>query len=384
MIVLLKKQYTRVEMKVFKPLLLASLMVLISTSINAKTLETFLSDDEYTIGVVVENLAFPKSIEVMPDGNILIAQRDGELVLINKSKEQKRFSITFPELYTKGQGGWLDVMPTNNFDVTSRLLLSYSKGVDDNNKLVVLSGLYSPENGITDLKPVFEVNKAKDTPVHYGAKLLSLGNDTYLVTSGDGFDYREDAQRMTSHMGKVLGFTINGSPLDNPPFPEHPFIFSLGHRNPQGLVKTEKGVIYLNEHGPDGGDEINRVSRGKNYGWPVVTLGVDYSGALISPFNTYTGMEDPLLNWTPSIAPSSMAVYQGNAFPQLNEKFIVTALKAQRAFVISNDGIKMSEQLLLDKVKTRLRDVAIDLNGDILLLTDGEQAKLIRISPTKM
>ena len=122
--------------KPFKPLLLASLMVLISTSINAKTLETFLSGDEYTIGVVVENLAFPKSIEVMPDGNILIAQRDGELVLINKSKEQKRFSITFPELYTKGQGGWLDVIPTNNFDVTSRLLLSYSKGVDDNNKLV--------------------------------------------------------------------------------------------------------------------------------------------------------------------------------------------------------------------------------------------------------
>ena len=391
MLVLLMKLIARVKMKITNALVAASTLLTVCMTTDTKaqealSTEALLADKEYSTSVVIDGLSFPKSIEVLPDGSILITQRDGQLVSINQSNEESRVKVNLPDLYTKGQGGWLDVIPTDDFDTSSMLLLSYSKGTDSQNKLVVVSGQYSPISGVTNIQPVFEVNTYKDTPVHYGAKLLSLGNAEYLLTSGDGFDYREQAQVLSSHLGKVLGFTIDGEPLSNVSFPENPYIFSFGHRNPQGIVITNKGEILLNEHGPDGGDEINRIIRGNNYGWPVATLGVDYSGAKISPFNHYDGMVNPVLDWTPSIAPSSMAIYNHEAFPALKNSAIVTALKTQRVYVVPLNELKEGSmvkgaQLLLDTIKTRLRDVAIDTNGDILLLTDGDIGKVIRISP---
>ena len=378
-------------MKITNALVAASTLLTVCMTTDTKaqealSTEALLADKEYSTSVVIDGLSFPKSIEVLSDGSILITQRDGQLVSINQSNEESRVKVNLPDLYTKGQGGWLDVIPTDDFDTSSMLLLSYSKGTDSQNKLVVASGQYSPISGVTNIQPVFEVNTYKDTPVHYGAKLLSLGNAEYLLTSGDGFDYREQAQVLSSHLGKVLGFTIDGEPLANAPFPESPYVYTSGHRNPQGLVITQSGDILLNEHGPDGGDEINRITRGNNYGWPVATLGVDYSGAKISPFNHYDGMVNPALDWTPSIAPSSMAIYNHEAFPALKNSAIVTALKTQRVYVVPLNELKEGSmvkgaQLLLDTIKTRLRDVAIDTNGDILLLTDGDKGKVIRISP---
>lgn len=391
MLVLLMKLIARVKMKITNALVAASTLLTVCMTTDTKaqealSTEALLADKEYSTSVVIDGLSFPKSIEVLSDGSILITQRDGQLVSINQSNEESRVKVNLPDLYTKGQGGWLDVIPTDDFDTSSMLLLSYSKGTDSQNKLVVASGQYSPISGVTNIQPVFEVNTYKDTPVHYGAKLLSLGNAEYLLTSGDGFDYREQAQVLSSHLGKVLGFTIDGEPLANAPFPESPYVYTSGHRNPQGLVITQSGDILLNEHGPDGGDEINRITRGNNYGWPVATLGVDYSGAKISPFNHYDGMVNPALDWTPSIAPSSMAIYNHEAFPALKNSAIVTALKTQRVYVVPLNELKEGSmvkgaQLLLDTIKTRLRDVAIDTNGDILLLTDGDKGKVIRISP---
>lgn len=348
--------------------------------------EPLLKESQYSTNVVIDGLSFPKSIEVLPGGIVLVTQRDGQLAIISESNAQSRVKVSLPGLYIKGQGGWLDVIPADDFDTSSTLLLSYSKGTDSENKLVVVSGQFSSASGVTNIQPVFEINTFRDTPVHYGAKLLSLGNEEYLLTSGDGFDYREQAQVVSSHLGKVLGFTINGEPLANAPFPESPYVYTLGHRNPQGLVITQSGDILLNEHGPDGGDEINRVTRGNNYGWPVVTLGVDYSGAQISPFDRYDGMVNPLLDWTPSIAPSSMAIYNDGGFAVLKNTAIVTALKTKRVYAVPLENLKKGSmvkgaRLLLDKIETRLRDVAIDINGDILLLTDGEKGKVIRISP---
>ncbi len=353
---------------------------------EAVSKEPLLTKSQYTTNVVIDGLSFPKSIEVLPSGVILVTQRDGQLAIINESNAQSRVKVSLPGLYTKGQGGWLDVIPADDFDTSSTLLLSYSKGTDSENKLVVVSGQFSSASGVTNIQPVFEINTFRDTPVHYGAKLLSLGNEEYLLTSGDGFDYREQAQVVSSHLGKVLGFTITGEPLANAPFPESPYVYTLGHRNPQGLVITQSGDILLNEHGPDGGDEINRVTRGNNYGWPVVTLGVDYSGAQISPFDHYDGMVNPVLDWTPSIAPSSMAIYNDDRFTALKNTAIVTALKTKRVYAVPLKNLREGSvvkgaRLLLDKIDTRLRDVAIDKNGDILLLTDGEKGKVIRISP---
>ena len=341
---------------------------------------------------VIASLLFPKAIETVIDKSqskthILIVTRDGELVIVDNKGEGKRFPLMLDNLYTKGQGGVLDILIPSQFPDDSTVLLSYSKGSDSANRLAVVKGQLSLTSGITNLQPVLEVAQTKDTPVHYGGKLLQLEGSAlgathgFLVTTGDGFDYREQAQVISSQLGKVLGFTIDGEPLVNHPFPENPFIFTVGHRNPQGLVKGNNGQIFLHEHGPDGGDEVNLLQQGANYGWPVVTLGKDYSGARISPFKTYPGMTDPIVNWTPSIAPSSMLYYTDSQYPMLTNSLLVTSLKAKALYVVKAVSNAYTSSRVFDELGERLRDIAIDHNGNILLLTDGENARVIKLLP---
>ncbi|MEC8207058.1 MAG: PQQ-dependent sugar dehydrogenase, partial [Pseudomonadota bacterium] len=199
----------------------------------------------------------------------------------------------------------------------------------------------------------------------------------------------------------------NGEPLDAPPFSDNPYVYSIGHRNPQGLVYGSDGNVYQHEHGPDGGDELNLITRGNNYGWPVVTLGKDYSGANISPFTEYQGMINPLVNWTPSIAPSSMVLYRQPApdipalFPHLEGAFLITSLKAKTLFAVLPQPTKDAQQLskqnnsketnseesnrfivqpIVEELNTRLRDVEVNSKGEILVITDGENANLIRVT----
>jgi len=341
---------------------------------------------------VIASLLFPKAIETVIDKSqskthILIVTRDGELVIVDNKGEGKRFPLMLDNLYTKGQGGVLDILIPSQFPDDSTVLLSYSKGSDSANRLAVVKGQLSLTSGITNLQPVLEVVQTKDTPVHYGGKLLQLEGSAlgathgFLVTTGDGFDYREQAQVISSQLGKVLGFTIDGEPLVNHPFPESPFIFTVGHRNPQGLVQGNNGQIFLHEHGPDGGDEVNLLQQGANYGWPVVTLGKDYSGARISPFKTYPGMTDPIVNWTPSIAPSSMLYYTDSQYPMLTNSLLVTSLKAKALYVVKAVSKAYTSSRVFDELGERLRDIAIDHNGNILLLTDGENARVIKLLP---
>lgn len=341
---------------------------------------------------VIASLLFPKAIATVIDKSqskthILIVTRDGELVIVDNKGESKRFPLMLDNLYTKGQGGVLDILIPSQFPDDSTVLLSYSKGSDSANRLAVVKGQLSLTSGITNLQPVLEVAQTKDTPVHYGGKLLQLGGSAlgathgFLVTTGDGFDYREQAQVISSQLGKVLGFTIDGEPLVNHPFPENPFIFTVGHRNPQGLVQGNNGQIFLHEHGPDGGDEVNLLQQGANYGWPVVTLGKDYSGARISPFKTYPGMTDPIVNWTPSIAPSSMLYYTDSQYPMLTNSLLVTSLKAKALYVVKAVSNAYTSSRVFDELGERLRDIAIDHNGNILLLTDSENARVIKLSP---
>lgn len=341
---------------------------------------------------VIASLLFPKAIATVIDKSqskthILIVTRDGELVIVDNKGEGKRFPLMLDNLYTKGQGGVLDILIPSQFPDDSTVLLSYSKGSDSANRLALVKGQLSLTSGMTNIQPVLEVAQTKDTPVHYGGKLLQLEGSAldatrgFLVTTGDGFDYREQAQVMSSQLGKVLGFTIDGEPLVNHPFPESPFIFTVGHRNPQGLVKGNNGQIFLHEHGPDGGDEVNLLQQGANYGWPVVTLGKDYSGARISPFKTYPGMTDPIVNWTPSIAPSSMLYYTDSQYPMLTNSLLVTSLKAKALYVVKTVSNAYTSSRVFDELGERLRDIAIDHNGNILLLTDGENARVIKLSP---
>lgn len=361
-----------------------------STSISTQQVDVEKFAQQVVTEDVIASLLFPKAIATVIDKSqskthILIVTRDGELVIVDNKGEGKRFPLMLDNLYTKGQGGVLDILIPSQFPDDSTVLLSYSKGSDSANRLAVVKGQLSLTSGITNLQPVLEVAQTKDTPVHYGGKLLQLEGSAlgathgFLVTTGDGFDYREQAQVISSQLGKVLGFTIDGEPLVNHPFPESPFIFTVGHRNPQGLVQGNNGQIFLHEHGPDGGDEVNLLQQGANYGWPVVTLGKDYSGARISPFKTYPGMTDPIVNWTPSIAPSSMLYYTDSQYPMLTNSLLVTSLKAKALYVVKAVSNAYTSSRVFDELGERLRDIAIDHNGNILLLTDGENARVIKL-----
>lgn len=341
---------------------------------------------------IATSLAFPKALTTVIDKaqastHILIVTRDGELVIIDNKGESARFSLMLDDLYTKGQGGVLDLLIPSQFPEDRTVLLSYSKGSDSANRLAIVKGQLFLTSGITNIQPVLALAQAKDTPVHYGGKLLQLEGSAlhtkqgFLVTTGDGFDYREQAQVISSQLGKVLGFTIDGKPLANPPFPDNPFIFSIGHRNPQGLVEGSDGNLFLHEHGPDGGDEVNLLQQGANYGWPVVTLGKDYSGARISPFSTYPGMTGPIVDWTPSIAPSSMIYYSHGRFPMLANTLLVTSLKAKALYAVRAVSNEYISTKIFEGPGGRLRDIALDHQGNLLLLTDGENGRVIEVSP---
>ncbi|MDC8830015.1 PQQ-dependent sugar dehydrogenase [Alteromonas gilva] len=332
-------------------------------------------------------LTNPWAVVENPLGGWLITERSGIIVEYTHAGERQEIPLEIKDLYVDGQGGLLDIVLSDDFIESRRVYLSYAIGTAQSNYLAFgTTRLIGDNPTVTTL---FKVSSGKDTPVHFGGRLLKMPDNSWLLTSGDGFDYREQAQRKQSHLGKVLRFNTDGTPHKDNPFysAEHTpasYIYTLGHRNPQGLVRDPStGKIWLNEHGPAGGDEINLLSPGNNYGWPVVTLGEDYSGAQITPFDKYPGMTDPLLNWTPSIAPSSMVVYQDDLFTELNNHLLVSSLKDKALYAVALDQNPMSAVQIFATINERLRDVIVGRDGAIYVLTDGERGRLMRFSPLR-
>ncbi|MEP5175002.1 PQQ-dependent sugar dehydrogenase, partial [Marinobacter alexandrii] len=222
---------------------------------------------------------------------------------------------------------------------------------------------------------------------HYGGRMAQLPDASLIITLGDGFDYREQAQVLGNHLGSVVRIGTDGvAPEDNPfiDSPDaRPEVFSYGHRNVQGLVYDPvEQLLISHEHGPRGGDEINVLRPGQNYGWPVITYGLDYTGARITPFTEYPNMEQPLLQWTPSIAPSGMTRYRGELFPEWRGDLFVGAL-ADRSVrrVEFVDGEAEDVETLFKELKARIRDVITGPDGALYLLTDESDGRVLRVSP---
>ncbi|MCW8109415.1 PQQ-dependent sugar dehydrogenase [Alteromonas ponticola] len=338
------------------------------------------ADGVVHISPIADKLHRPWSMVQLPDEGWLITLRGGQLVKVSaEGEKQTKIDLNLPGLFAESQGGLLDFALAQDYALSGTVLLTYSQGNKDANRLVVARAKFINDT-LSDLKIILKVTPDKDTPVHYGGRLLALPDGTWLVTSGDGFDYREQAQVKDSLLGKVLHFREDGSAPQDPPFSTSPLVFTLGHRNPQALIYDERtGNIVSHEHGPDGGDEINILTKGKNYGWPVTTYGKDYSGARISPFETYPGMEQPAVNWTPSIAPSGMALYRGEQFAELEGKMLVTTLKDQSLYAVDLEAQPPTSTKIFPQLKQRLRDVKIDNKGAIVILTDGANAQLLKI-----
>lgn len=341
----------------------------------------------FTVDEVVTGLAFPWSVAFLSEHQMLVTQRTGQLRHIVNYVVSKPVQGLPDDIYVQGQGGLLDVKLHPNYRENGWVYLSYSAGTDERNTLKVIRAKLA-DNKLIDLEPILTVLPYRDTPVHYGAKMTFLADQTLLISSGDGFDFREDAQRLNSLFGKVLRINDDGTvPLDNPFVQQRDDqgqkVFTLGHRNPQGLVyDVDRNLVFSHEHGPDGGDEINLIQAGKNYGWPIITYGKDYSGARISPFTEYPGMQQPLVDWTPSIAPSGMTVYQGSLFPQMRGDLLVSTLKSKEIRWVKMRGNKVeAQQSLFSDLNYRFRDVAVHPDGSLYLLVDSSEGKILRVTP---
>jgi glucose/arabinose dehydrogenase len=356
--------------------LAASLLLLSAGAAAAK---------DYVVETVLDGLDRPWSLAFLPGGAMLLTEHAGALRLVKDGKLSAPVTGV-PAVKFEGQGGLFEALPHPRFAGNHLVYLSYAHEGPDGNTLRVARAKL--EGGaLTGLKVLFEGKPARATAVHYGGRMVWLPDGTLLVTGGDGFNYREQAQNLASDFGKIVRIRDDGTvPPDNPFVGRkdaRPEIWSYGHRNPQGIIHDPAtGIVYAHEHGPRGGDEVNVIEKGANYGWPLATKGMDYSGAYITPYTSYKGTKDAIYGWTPSIAPCGFAIYHGAAFPQWDGDLFVGALAKTSLRRLDMEGGKVvGEEVMLADLGARIRDVRLGPDGLIYVLTDGAGAKLLRLKP---
>ena len=290
-----------------------------------------------------------------------------------------------PEVYRASQGGLFDVLLDPDFANNQTLYLSYAAGDVDSNATTIararLDGTQMENaRALENVAVIYTASPKKYAPLHYGGRMVWLADGTLLLTTGDGFDFREGAQDVATHFGKTIRLNPDGSaPADNP-FPHAPYVWTYGHRNPQGLVAAADGRVFLHEHGPMGGDEVNVIKSGQNYGWPAITYGMDYNGAYVSPFTEYEGMEQPAHVWTPSIAPSGFALYEGEHFTEWQGSLFVGALVDAEVRRLSLNGTTVTaEEPVFSELEARIRDVRTGPEGYLYVVTDGNPGSIVRV-----
>lgn len=358
------------------------ILSLLLTLLIAVTCRSVVAQD-YRLETVADALRWPWSVAKLPDGGFLVSEREGRLLHLDRAGERHVLAGTPATLFA-GQGGYFDVVLHPQFRETRLIYLSYASGSENANATAIFRARF--DNGqLLDGEEILRVTPDKSTPQHYGGRLLFLGDGTLLLTTGEGFEHREQAQLLGSELGKVLRVDDSGQPAGIRPTSESDStrIWTYGHRNPQGLTRDKRGTVYLHEHGPRGGDELNILVGGNNYGWPLTTHGLDYSGAYVSPFKHAPQVSDPVWTWAPSIAPSGMAWYTGADFPQWNNSLLIGALvgKEVRRLELRDQKV-VREESLFGELDARIRDVRV-FDDEIFLLTDGEQGQLLRVRPPR-
>jgi len=341
----------------------------------------------YQIETVAEELSHPWSIAFLPDDVILVTERSGQLRVIENGLLRDEPVEGVPDdIYVAGQGGLMEVAASPDFAETGIVYLSYSAGTDNSNTVALFRARYDGER-LVDGETIFRAEGDRATSAHYGGRIAFLPDGTLILTLGDGFSYREQAQVRDNHLGAIVRLTPDGgAPADNPFFDEGgpaAYIYSYGHRNVQGVVyDSETGRLWTNEHGPAGGDELNLTVAGGNYGWPIATSGIDYNFARISPFPTHDGFAAPALEWTPSIAPSGMAIYHGDLFEDWRGDLFVSALagRAIHRIKLNDAGEVIFTERLLTELDVRFRQVAEGPDGALWVLSDASNGRIRRIT----
>lgn len=346
--------------------------------------ETYQSRDHvYAVEAVVTRLEHPWAVAFLPDGGLLITERPGRLLRIGA--DGARTTVTgLPEVAAAGQGGLLDVILDPGFAGNRLIYFSYAERADGGLRTAVARAELDGDR-LLEVRRIFAMNRASRGGRHFGSRLAILDDGDLVIGLGERGE-RDRAQDPADHAGSVLRVRPDGSPSPRTAAVAipgaAPEVFTWGHRNIQGLaIHPETGAIWVHEHGPRGGDEINILRGGANYGWPVVTFGREYSGPRIGAGTEAPGMEPPLLHWTPSIAPSGMAFYTGDDFPLWRGDLFVGALAGRHLRrVVLNGTEVIGEEVLLERRVGRIRDVRQGPDGMLWVLTDEPSGVLYRIT----
>ena len=361
---------------------------------------------EFEVRTLAEGLQNPWSIAFLPDGDMLVSERPGRLRLIEDGWRADDAALVAPRLveapiagvpvvFVKSQAGLFDIVPSPRFAEDRTLFISHAAGTANANRTRLIKARFDGA-ALSDVTTIFEATPEKKAGAHYGARVAFMRDGTLLMTIGDGFDYREQAQSLENTFGKIVRIGVDGAPPPDNPFAAeagaHAAIYTLGHRNAQGLaIDPASGVVFATEHGPLGGDELNVILPGMNYGWPLASYGLDYSGAQITPYTELPGKTSPVAHWTPSIAPSGLAVYRGAMFPEWEGDLLLGAMSdadeaRQGLYRLDIEAGKVVAEEIYLKGE-RVRDVRVGPDGAIYVATEDHDGaavgRVLRLTPKR-
>jgi glucose/arabinose dehydrogenase len=347
---------------------------------------------DVSVTTLASNLDFPWAVALLPSGRFLITEKPGRIRILNKDGSPfHTITENLPPIYVRGQAGLLDVALDRNYPRNHRIFFAYIRNIDaDNCGLAVASAVLDEEAGtLSAVNTILQTQPFTNRAVSQaGARIAIDPKDGNLFVSvGDrstGDPIPLQAQQRETHLGKVIHITPEGKAAPGNPSMGLPEVWSMGHRTPQGLAFAPDGRLWETEHGPRGGDELNLIEKGKNYGWPVIVHGINYPGTKIgAAIVEKEGLEQPRYYWDPIIAPSGLAFYQGNLFPAWKTSVLIGGLGGQAILrlELGKDDKVVNEEALLADMNERFRDVRVFPDGAVYVLTDSRAGKLLKLTP---
>lgn len=370
--------------------LLATFLVAFAMSSSAFA-QTVVDSEHYQLKLtpIATGLVYPWGMTFLPDGRLLMTERDGDLRVVRMDGAVSPAIAGVPEVAASGQGGLLDVALDPDFKTNRLIYLSYAEpGPGGAGTSVARGRLDIDTLSLDTVEVIFQQSPKSGGGRHFGSRLVFANDGTLFITTGDRGE-RDRVQDFTINRGQIIRINPDGTiPSDNPfvgTSGYRPEVWSLGHRNPQGAaLHPQTGRLWTVEHGARGGDEINIPEAGKNYGWPVISYGKHYTGGRIGIGTEAPGYEQPVYYWDPSIAPSGMSFYSGTVFPAWTGSVFVGALRSRFLSRLSLDGDRViREEILLQELDERIRDVREGPDGYLYLLTDNDPGQLIRVEPAQ-
>ena len=336
-------------------------------------------------------LSHPWAFAFLPDGRLLVTERPGRMRIVDKDGKLSPALPGVPKVFASGQGGLHDVVLDRGYAENHTIYFCYADPVSGGARTSLARARLVDEGTprLDDVKVIFRQEGPLSSGNHFGCRIVQAGDGNLFLSMGDHFSPHNEAQNLGNHIGKLIRVRPDGSvPSDNPFVGRSgakPEIWSYGHRNSQGLaMDPASGKLWEQEHGPRGGDEINLIEKGKNYGWPVIGYGIDYSGAKIHESTQKNGMEQPAWYWVPSIAPSGLTFYTGSLFPAWRGNLLAGALAGQALVRLTLDGDKVvKEERMLQPLRERIRDVRQGPDGALWLATDSSAGRILRVAPAK-